>query len=171
MNDFETVRRSILTTLKVDGDVEALDRIEAEVERLRENAEGRWEGHIRLQEKFAAAEVEVERLRAELALRPDGPSVSSVVHGKQMQLEAVQAEVERLRAHDAQMTSQVVNLKAEVERLQRQLDNLLDERGETPYVAEVERQREELERLRNLAEVEVERLAIARAALAKEKVL
>jgi hypothetical protein len=56
VSDFEIVRRSILTTRTVDGDVEALDRIEAEVERLR-----------------------------------------------------------------------------------RQLDNLLDERGETPYVAEVER--------------------------------
>jgi ABC-type phosphate transport system auxiliary subunit len=106
VSDFETVRKALYDYAKnlTEGiALAALDRIEAEVERLREQDEVHWKTRQHLV-------TEVERLREELRLR------------EASQIPVIPKAVQ-----------------VEVERLQRQLDNLLDERGETPYVAEVER--------------------------------
>jgi hypothetical protein len=72
MNDFEMVRRSIRTTRKVDGDEEALGRIEAEVEKLRAERDTERQHHADvLRAVRAASEAEVERLQAILDCTTD----------------------------------------------------------------------------------------------------
>jgi dynactin complex subunit len=127
----------------VEAHARLSDRV-AEVERLRALAEQRFKDREYWQERNAEKETENDRLRKDLA-RADSDAQA-----------LYEAEVERLRA--TMSAEGIIENEALTARL-RQSE------------AELERQREELERLRNLAEVEVERLAIARAALAKEKLL
>src|SRR4030095_4725516 len=92
MSDLETVRRSVLTTRKVDGDVAALDRIEAEVERLREERQHVLDEAARRGDTITHLRAEGERLRAE------NDAIDRNWTLQENELQELRGEVEQLRA-------------------------------------------------------------------------
>jgi DNA repair exonuclease SbcCD ATPase subunit len=119
---------------------------EAEVKRLRAELADVTAAHRAAESSYDWAMGERERLRAVITgYTPQRPGANA---GMPWTAGKVADEVERLRAenretHDdwAEADNRAVLAEAEVKRLRAELDNLLDERGETPYVAEVERLR------------------------------
>jgi hypothetical protein len=127
MTDFEIVRRSILTTLKVDGDVEALDRIEAEVERLRatpnrENPELRQ----RMVGLAKAIDEEMQPGAREFALAAVSDFIDErdALYRKQDELEA---EVERLRAENRRLRTELDDQRTKRHDAELEVEQLVKE--------------------------------------------
>jgi chromosome segregation ATPase len=109
----------------VEAHARLSDRV-AEVERLRALAEQRLKHREYWQERNAEKETENDRLRRDLARADSDAQALYEAEVERLREECeigarrnrtMEETIERLRAHDAQMTTQVVNFKAEVERL------------------------------------------------------
>jgi chromosome segregation ATPase len=123
--DLEDAR--MLKLAELGGDFttisEERDRLRDQVEEL--SARPDWTAYTALQEErdsfghqLARANGEVSRLHERLR---DTQRTLVDIHAE---LTASRAEVSRLRAHDAQMTTQVVNFKLEIERLRAEVEGL-----------------------------------------------
>jgi chromosome segregation ATPase len=151
-NDFETVRQVLLAYLKqdhpMDGTVElpgmaALDRIEAEVERLKEEKAFFVAATKTAEHRVDDLEAEVERLRVEKANLAEGYDIlNSRFRGSQEAIERLRAERDDLFLRFTKADEDRLAVGAEVERLQVEL-----ECGEGHTIPEFHALEREVERL------------------------